>query len=67
MTVLAREANVLSKNWQPLNMEHYDSLRTLASEVHAYAPDARVLTTYYTGIRFSILFINLFIYQCMSG
>lgn len=30
-------------------MEQYDSLRNLASEIHAYAPDARVLTTYYTG------------------
>uniref|UniRef100_A0A803NMZ1 Glycoside hydrolase 123 catalytic domain-containing protein n=1 Tax=Cannabis sativa TaxID=3483 RepID=A0A803NMZ1_CANSA len=34
---------------EPLNMEQYDSLRNLASEIHAYAPDARVLTTYYSG------------------
>ncbi|XVE56016.1 hypothetical protein DITRI_Ditri03aG0203300 [Diplodiscus trichospermus] len=34
---------------EPLNMEHYESLRSMASEIHAYAPDARVLTTYYCG------------------
>lgn len=32
-------------------MEHYDSVRSMASEIHAYAPDARVLTTYYCGMR----------------
>lgn len=30
-------------------MEQYESLCNMASEVHAYAPDARVLTTYYCG------------------
>ncbi|XP_022131873.1 uncharacterized protein LOC111004904 isoform X2 [Momordica charantia] len=34
---------------EPLNLEHYDSVRSMASEIHAYAPDARVLTTYYCG------------------
>ncbi|PPD77197.1 hypothetical protein GOBAR_DD25881 [Gossypium barbadense] len=34
---------------EPLNMEQYESLCNMASEVHAYAPDARVLTTYYCG------------------
>ncbi|XVE69920.1 hypothetical protein DITRI_Ditri10aG0030100 [Diplodiscus trichospermus] len=34
---------------EPLNMEQYESVRTMASEIHAYAPDARVLTTYYCG------------------
>ncbi|KAM7521107.1 hypothetical protein LguiB_020069 [Lonicera macranthoides] len=34
---------------EPLNLEQYDSIRTQASEIHAYAPDARVLTTYYCG------------------
>ncbi|KAH9692883.1 DUF4091 domain-containing protein [Citrus sinensis] len=34
---------------EPLNMEHYSSVRNMASELHAYAPDARVLTTYYCG------------------
>lgn len=34
---------------EPLNREQYDSLCNLASEIHAYAPDARVLTTYYCG------------------
>jgi hypothetical protein len=35
---------------QPLNLEHFDSIRNMASEIHAYAPDARVLTTYYCGM-----------------
>ncbi|KAL0017212.1 hypothetical protein SO802_004281 [Lithocarpus litseifolius] len=34
---------------EPLNLEQYDSIRKMASEIHAYAPDARVLTTYYCG------------------
>ncbi|XP_071724552.1 uncharacterized protein [Rutidosis leptorrhynchoides] len=34
---------------EPLNMEQYDSVRTMATEIHSYAPDARVLTTYYCG------------------
>lgn len=34
---------------EPLNLEQYDALRNLAIELHAYAPDARVLTTYYCG------------------
>ncbi|GAV75355.1 DUF4091 domain-containing protein [Cephalotus follicularis] len=34
---------------EPLNMEQYDSIRSMASEIHANAPDARVLTTYYCG------------------
>ncbi|CAI0436187.1 unnamed protein product [Linum tenue] len=34
---------------EPLNMEQYNSVRNLASEVHTYAPDARILTTYYCG------------------
>lgn len=34
---------------EPLNMEHYDSVRSMSSEIRAYAPDARVLTTYYCG------------------
>ncbi|KAF5955825.1 hypothetical protein HYC85_008681 [Camellia sinensis] len=34
---------------EPLNVEQYDSIRNMASEIHAYAPDARVLTTYYCG------------------
>lgn len=35
--------------FQPLNVQQYDAIRHQASEIHAYAPDARVLTTYYTG------------------
>ncbi|XP_021896439.1 uncharacterized protein LOC110813556 isoform X1 [Carica papaya] len=34
---------------EPLNMEHYDYVRNMATEIHTYAPDARVLTTYYCG------------------
>ncbi|CAN0905809.1 hypothetical protein LINGRAHAP2_LOCUS23879 [Linum grandiflorum] len=34
---------------EPLNMEQYNSVRNMASEIHAYAPDARILTTYYCG------------------
>ncbi|KAK8996926.1 hypothetical protein V6N11_020421 [Hibiscus sabdariffa] len=34
---------------EPLNMEQYESLCNIASGIHAYAPDARVLTTYYCG------------------
>lgn len=34
---------------QPLNVQQYDAIRHQASEIHAYAPDARVLTTYYSG------------------
>ncbi|XP_059634137.1 uncharacterized protein LOC132276632 isoform X2 [Cornus florida] len=34
---------------EPLNMEQYDSIRSMAREIYAYAPDARVLTTYYCG------------------
>lgn len=34
---------------QPLNVHQYDAIRQQASEIHAYAPDARVLTTYYSG------------------
>ena len=35
--------------WQPLNVEHFNSIRKMASELYAYASDARVLTTYYCG------------------
>ncbi|EXC07286.1 hypothetical protein L484_021193 [Morus notabilis] len=34
---------------EPLNLEQYDSIRNMGAEIHAYAPDARVLTTYYCG------------------
>lgn len=35
--------------FQPLNVQQYDAIRHQASDIHAYAPDARVLTTYYSG------------------
>lgn len=44
--------SVISVVAQPLNVEHYDSLRSMAAEIHVYAPDARVLTTYYCGMNF---------------
>ncbi|XP_058785328.1 uncharacterized protein LOC131660173 isoform X3 [Vicia villosa] len=34
---------------EPLNLEQYDSLRNMARDIRAYAPDARILTTYYCG------------------
>ncbi|KAK1395658.1 Alpha-1,6-mannosyl-glycoprotein 2-beta-N-acetylglucosaminyltransferase [Heracleum sosnowskyi] len=34
---------------EPLNLEQYNAIRNQASDIHAYAPDARVLTTYYCG------------------
>ncbi|KAL0360702.1 UNVERIFIED_CONTAM: hypothetical protein Sradi_3754700 [Sesamum radiatum] len=34
---------------EPLNLEHYEAIRNMASEIHAYAPDARIMTTYYCG------------------
>ncbi|CAI9116714.1 OLC1v1017940C1 [Oldenlandia corymbosa var. corymbosa] len=57
---LHKEIDILSKktHWrkayfylwdEPLNVEHYNAIRTLAAEIHAYSPEARVLTTYYCG------------------
>lgn len=34
---------------EPMNIEQYKTLRNMASEIHAYAPDARIMTTYYCG------------------
>ncbi|XP_054797885.1 uncharacterized protein LOC129302962 [Prosopis cineraria] len=34
---------------EPLNLEQYDTVRNMANEIHSYAPEARVLTTYYCG------------------
>ncbi|RWR95698.1 Cyclin-A2-1 [Cinnamomum micranthum f. kanehirae] len=34
---------------EPLNLEQYNSVRRMSSEIRIYAPDARVLTTYYCG------------------
>lgn len=34
---------------EPLNLEHFDNIRNMACEVQAYARDARILTTYYSG------------------
>ncbi|KAK6115368.1 hypothetical protein DH2020_007637 [Rehmannia glutinosa] len=35
---------------EPLNLEHYEAIRNMASEIHAYAPDARIMTTYYCEV-----------------
>lgn len=34
---------------EPLHAEHFNNIRNMASEIYSYAPDARVLTTYYCG------------------
>lgn len=34
---------------EPVNLEQYESIRSMSSEIRTYAPDARVLTTYYCG------------------
>ncbi|XP_010244312.1 PREDICTED: uncharacterized protein LOC104588174 isoform X3 [Nelumbo nucifera] len=34
---------------EPLNLDQYNSIRNMSSEIRTYAPDARVLTTYYCG------------------
>ncbi|KAK6939442.1 Glycoside hydrolase 123, C-terminal [Dillenia turbinata] len=34
---------------EPLSMEQYNAVRQMASEIHAFASDARILTTYYCG------------------
>ncbi|MCD7449029.1 hypothetical protein HAX54_048466, partial [Datura stramonium] len=35
---------------QPLNIEQYNAIRSKASEIHAYAPDAHTLTSSYCDI-----------------
>lgn len=34
---------------EPLNLEQHENIRSMSSEIRVYAPDARVLTTYYCG------------------
>ncbi|XP_028551607.1 uncharacterized protein LOC110104675 isoform X12 [Dendrobium catenatum] len=34
---------------EPLNAEQYEVIRSMSREIRTYAPDARVLTTYYCG------------------
>ncbi|XP_026400571.1 uncharacterized protein LOC113296465 isoform X3 [Papaver somniferum] len=34
---------------EPINLEQYDSIRKMSTEIRSYALDARVLTTYYSG------------------
>ncbi|XP_020590821.1 uncharacterized protein LOC110031772 isoform X3 [Phalaenopsis equestris] len=34
---------------EPLNMEQYEVIRSMSSEIRTYASDARILTTYYCG------------------
>lgn len=50
--------------WQPLNLEQYNAIRNQASDIHAYAPDARVLTTYYCGKEYPTPFSRINEDQC---
>ncbi|KAF3780474.1 hypothetical protein EJ110_NYTH39154 [Nymphaea thermarum] len=34
---------------EPLNLQQYEAIRRMSTEIRSYAPDARVLTTYYAG------------------
>ncbi|KAI3910353.1 hypothetical protein MKW92_046744 [Papaver armeniacum] len=34
---------------EPINLEQYDSIRKMSTEIRSYALDARILTTYYSG------------------
>lgn len=45
---------------EPLHVDHFNSIRSMASEIHAYAPDARILTTYYCGPSDALLAPNTF-------
>ncbi|XP_072971654.1 uncharacterized protein [Typha angustifolia] len=45
---------------EPLNLEQYDLIRSMSSEIRSYAPDARVLTTYYCGPSGAELAANTF-------
>ncbi|KAG9440935.1 hypothetical protein H6P81_021100 [Aristolochia fimbriata] len=58
--VLQREVEILKTkaHWkkayfylwdEPLNLEQYESIKKISNEIRSYAPDARVLTTYYCG------------------
>lgn len=53
---------------QPLNLEHYEAIRNMASEIQAYAPDARIMTTYYCGEYFPFNLRNLIfdLHVCIS-
>ena len=35
--------------FQPLNVEQYDMICNISNELRSYAPDLRILTTYYCG------------------
>ncbi|CAL9132028.1 unnamed protein product [Musa acuminata var. zebrina] len=34
---------------EPLNSDQYELIRSMSSDIRSYAPDARILTTYYCG------------------
>lgn len=55
MSVMITDVSYRVIGLQPLNSEQYDSIRRMASEIHAQAPDARILTTYYCGKCFFFL------------
>lgn len=39
----------LFPTFQPLNVEQYDMICSISNELRSYAPDVRILTTYYCG------------------
>lgn len=39
----------LFATFQPLNVEQYDMICNISNELRSYAPDVRILTTYYCG------------------
>lgn len=48
-------------NVQPLNLEQYNSIRDMSADIRSYAPDARVLTTYYCGKKLGSEKNNIFL------
>jgi len=46
--------------FQPLNLQQCEKIRNNSSEIKAYAPDARVLTTYYCGNTLQLFLTVLF-------
>jgi hypothetical protein len=46
---------------QPLNVDQYDMICNISNELKSYAPDVRILTTYYCGeymAKSDVLFLN---------
>ena len=49
--------------FQPLNLDHYDKIRTMSEEIRSIAPDARVMTTYYCGKNHLVLATNMEVFK----